>query len=453
MSAGNLALRQDGCSLNGPLIYAISVVPQVFPFSLSNGAVLIRRKTAARLKAAHGTKCQLNRKPRCGDRTIGHKADKSFFKSKRQWSKRKDTILECYLPPYLVKIATQKAPIFIVDAFAGPGKFDDGEPGSPLIICKSIQEALSKGLSIPVSALCIDDDRELFSKLHRTIEQFPFAEAKYGKFSDYIQDIQEKARDHSVFLYVDPWTVEGLEWDCMDRIFQHLSISNTSIEILLNFNAPIFVRRGLAALKLSIPESNPDIEDAEEIDAPIVTPPSIEKLNKVVGGDWWQNITKSSESFPKKVQNVTDGVCERLRNRFQEVCQHAIKALPHHVVPKYYLIFGSRHPDALILMNDQMVKSLRTLADLAKPKDPTLFEMRPIELVPDIEKMPPIILKHASQSTERGIVILNVIRECFGRFARKEIRGCIEKLLKDGKLRSETGKIRINDQVKIFAVT
>ena len=306
---------------------------------------------------------------------------------------------------------------------------------------------------MPVSAFCIEAHKELFSQLRRLIGQFPFAEAKYGKFGDYIKEIQKRARDHSVFLYVDPWTVEGLDWNRMDRIFQHLSISNMSIEILLNFNAPSFVRRGLAALKLAVPQSNPKIEDTEEIDAAIATPPSIARLNKVVGGDWWQNIAKSSASFPQKVQNVTDAVCKRLRTRFQEVCQHAIKALPHHVVPKYYLIFGSRHADALILMNDEMVKSLRTFAELAKPKDPTLFEMRPNELVPDVEKIPPIILKHASQPTERGVVILNVIRECFGRFARKEIRGCVEQLLRDGKLRSETGKIRINDQVKIFAVT
>lgn len=382
-----------------------------------------------------------------------HKANKSFFNKKRHWSKRKDKILECYLPPYLSKIATQRSPVLIVDAFAGPGKFGDGEPGSPLIICQSIRKSLSKGLSVPVSALCIEAEKELFSELNRLIQHFPFAEAKYGKFGDYIKDIQEKAKDHSVFLYVDPWTVEGLDWYRMDRVFQHLSISHMSIEILMNFNAVSFVRRGLAALKLAIPESNPEIEDAEEIDAPLVAPPSIERLNKVVGGDWWQSVLKSSASFPEKVQGVTNGVCERLSQRFREVCQHAIKALPHHTVPKYYLIFGSRHPDALILMNDEMVKSMRTLADLAKPKDSTLFEMRSIELVPDIEKLPPIILKHALQPTERGIVILNVIRECFGRFSRKEIRGLIEQLLKDGKLSSETGKIRINDTVKIFAVT
>jgi len=384
---------------------------------------------------------------------MGHKADKSFFNEKRHWSKRKDKILECYLPPYLSKIATQGHPVLIVDAFAGPGKFGDGEPGSPLIICQSIQKSLSKGLSVPVAALCIEADKESFSELSRSIEHFPFAEARCGRFGDYIQEIQEKAKDHSVFLYVDPFTVEGLDWLRMDCVFQHLSISRMSIEILMNFNARSFVRRGLAALKLAIPELDLEIEDSEEIDAPLATPPSIEGLNTVAGGDWWQNILESSSNFAEKVQNVTNFVCERLRERFQEVCQHAIKALPHHTVPKYYLIFGSRHPDALILMNEEMVKSLRTLADLAKPRDPTLFEMRPVELVPDIEKLPPIILKYTSQPAERGTVILNVIRECFGRFSRKEIRGCIEQLLKNDKLRSETGKIRINDQVKIFAVT
>ena len=382
-----------------------------------------------------------------------HKANKSFFNKKRHWSKRKDKILECYLPPYLSKIATQRSPVLIVDAFAGPGKFGDGEPGSPLIICQSIRKSLSKGLSVPVSALFIDAEKELFSELNRLIQHFPFAEARYGKFGDYIQEIQEKAKDHSVFLYVDPFTVEGLDWARMDCVFQHLSISHMSIEILMNFNARSFVRRGLVALNLAIPESDPEIEDAEEIDAPLVTPPSIERLNRVVGGDWWQSILKSSASFPEKVQGVTNGVCERLSQRFKEVCQHAIKALPHHTVPKYYLIFGSRHHHALVLMNDPMVKSLRTLADLAIPEDPTLFEMRPTELVPDIEKLPPIILKYASQPTQRGTVILNVIRECFGCFYHKEIRGSIEQLLKEGKLCSETGKTRINDTVKVFAVT
>lgn len=354
------------------------------------------------------------------------------------------------MPPYLAKIASQKAPILIVDAFAGPGKFGDGEFGSPQIICQSVEIALSKGLSVNVSVMCIESDEELFKDLTKSIESFSFATANHGKFGDYIDEIERQAKNHSVFLYVDPWTVEGLEWERMDRVFQHLNISNMSIEILLNFNAPIFVRRGLAALKLSIPESNPDIEDAEEIDAPFATPPSIERLNLVVSGDWWKTILSSTANFSSKVQDMTEGVCSLLSKRFKEVCYSPIKAQPHHTIPKYFLIFASRHPDALEIMNDQMVKSRNALAELAKPKDPTLFEMRSTDLVPDIETLPEVILKYVSKPTKRGIVILNIIRECFGQFAHKDIRGYIEKMLIDGKLRSETGKVRINDNVKIF---
>jgi hypothetical protein len=379
---------------------------------------------------------------------MGHKADKSFFQQKRPWSKRKDTILQRYLTPYLPKIATQGAPILIVDAFAGPGKFGDGELGSPLIICRCVDQALARGLSTPVSVMCIDTD--FFSDLYDSIKPFPFAEAKQGEFHKHLQEIERLARNHSIFLYIDPWTVEGLQWDQMDQVFKHLSVSRMSIEVLLNFNAQSFARRGLAALKLAVPKSDPAIEDEEEIDAPIVTSPSVMHLNNVVGGDWWQSILQSPLTFPQKVQQLADGICANLLVRFKEVCQHPIKAMPHHSVPKYFLIFGSRHPDALLLMNDEMVKSQRTLADLAKPKDPTLFEMRPVSLVPDIEALPMIVLNHVQKPTDRGTVILNVVREHFCKFAVKDIRTSISNMLREGKLKSETGKTRINDDVKIF---
>jgi len=86
-------------------------------------------------------------------------------------------------------------------------------------------------------------------------------------------------------------------------------------------------------------------------------------------------------------------------------------------------------------------------------KRQTVRNIAACDLVPDIEKLPSIILRHASQPTKRGLVILNVIRECFCQFSVKQIRGCIEQMLKEGKLKSETGKNRINNTVKIFAVT
>ena len=63
-----------------------------------------------------------------------------FFKRKRDWSKYKDLILDYYLGPYLQIVKQIRKPILVVDCFAGPGRFDDGQSGSPLIIAKHLQK-------------------------------------------------------------------------------------------------------------------------------------------------------------------------------------------------------------------------------------------------------------------------------------------------------------------------
>src|ERR1035441_10836024 len=65
--------------------------------------------------------------------------ESSFFDGKRPWSRIKDRVLGAYLPPYLRKLQRLPQPIVVVDCFAGRGKFSDGTPGSPLIICQQIK--------------------------------------------------------------------------------------------------------------------------------------------------------------------------------------------------------------------------------------------------------------------------------------------------------------------------
>ena len=383
---------------------------------------------------------------------MGHKADETFFKEKRHWSERKDEILKCYLTPYIAKVSRKKPPMIVIDAFAGPGYFEDGNQGSPVIIANVISDALSRNSQIQIRLLCIEKIKSLFDKLMNVVNKYQFAEAYQGTFEYYLPEIAEYAKRNTIFLYVDPFTVEGLNWNEMDRVFEHVDKSKMSIEILLNFNAATFVRRALSALALNVPECDPSVEDFEEIDIPIESPPTIGKLNEILGGDWWQQILKDKFTFPEQVERLTQELCKKLSTRFNEVCYHGIKALPHHTVPKYYLIFASPHPDALVLMNDQMVKSQRTLADLAKPIEPTLFETRSLDLVPDPEVLPQLILKYTKKPLARKEVIVAVIREVFCKYSYSEIRGSIESMLKRGLLQSETGKNRINDEVKIWSV-
>jgi three-Cys-motif partner protein len=375
---------------------------------------------------------------------VPHKADQSFFESKRPWSERKDLILSYYLKPYLPKVATVGRPILLVDGFAGPGEYGDGKAGSPLIMCSRVQGAAGT-LKVPVSVLCIEDDDNLFKLLQARISGFRFADARRGKFLDHLPEIAERAKTHSVFLYVDPYAIEGLEWEAMDRVFRHLHDSQMSIEILLNFSARMFARRGLSALQLAAPASD---EDADETGT--TEPPSISRLNKVVGGDWWQAILKQNTPFPGQVEQISKGFCGALRDQFREVCEHPVRAKWTDTVPKYSLIFGSRSEHALILMNEATIKSRNLLAETARPSEPVLFETRPVELVPDSATLPPLILACAENPLLRRHLVAAVIRRAFCQFTESEIKKAIGELLKRNRLTSETGKAKINDDVRVW---
>ena len=61
------------------------------------------------------------------------KDNSRFFEKKQAWSRVKDRLLLSYLPQYFQKVLKTRRPIFYVDCFAGKGRSDDGEPGSPCI--------------------------------------------------------------------------------------------------------------------------------------------------------------------------------------------------------------------------------------------------------------------------------------------------------------------------------
>ena len=88
-----------------------------------------------------------------------------FFQSKKPWSRYKDMILAYYLTPYLFKVSSLGKPVVVVDCFAGPGRFEDGTDGSPLIISKAVRQIAEKGKA--VSALFIEEKEEVLSEVTR----------------------------------------------------------------------------------------------------------------------------------------------------------------------------------------------------------------------------------------------------------------------------------------------
>lgn len=272
-----------------------------------------------------------------------------FFKNKRHWSEYKDLILSYYLTPYLPKVSSLGRPVVVIDCFAGPGRFDDGKDGSPLIIAKAISELAKKGK--PVSAIFIEENKKHYRNLELNITDFKgFCTARLDSFENSVAEIGRLARDNTVFVYIDPYGIKPLKFSQLASIYRYIQ-RGSSVEVLLNFNSPSFIRNGLAALKAeSLKEMEHDLSDEELSDIDRTMHP--EDIDAIAGGDYWREIIVANSTFQDKEAKCVDTYLAAMTQYFNGVCSYPIKEKYAHTIPKYRLIFGSRHPDGMLLIND-----------------------------------------------------------------------------------------------------
>lgn len=336
---------------------------------------------------------------------MGHQMDSSFFASKRPWSRYKDYLLESYLEPYIPKVNQLRKPILLVDCFAGCGVFEDGSPGSPLIIAKAVQRW--RAMDMPVSARCIEADPSNFEKLKKALAPHRrYVDAALGTFEETLPELERAAKQNTVFLYVDPYSVKGLQFDRMQRVFDQIQSSGSSVEVLMNFNVAIFMRWALAAVKRL--EGSPSDDDIETFaDNP---KESVERdvLSGIAGGDYWIEIATDQQlSFQEKLKSVSDEYVKRLLGSFNYVARYVVKERYRHSTPKYEMVFATRHSEGVRLMNDFMCQAHRKFLQ-SEFNDSTLFDLTPAS-----EEVVEADLHHA---------IIQVISEATSQPTRPEIQ-------------------------------
>jgi three-Cys-motif partner protein len=358
-----------------------------------------------------------------------------FFKEKKPWSKYKDFILGYYLQPYISKLQRYGRPIAIIDCFAGPGKFQDGNDGSPLIISKLIKDWREKH-KVNVVGVFIERKKEYYDELEVNLSPFKgYTSPIKGEFGNYIEKIAQLSDKNTIFVYVDPFGVKDLIFDEMEKIFKKVS-KNNSVELLMNFNCNGFLRWALKALNYDskTDEIDSDVENEE--------PCSIDDLNKIANGDYWQEIAISDISHEEKVENIASKYIEQLKQYFPFVNAYPIKDKLKNI-PKYYLIYATRHEDGLLLMNNTMCKAKE--AFLQKEfVEGKLFDMRPdseeksLDLlakhVIDVVRSKPYILR-------KDIKIACIRGGLFCKYCDSDYNNTIKILTKEGKIMQTPGKI------------
>jgi three-Cys-motif partner protein len=290
------------------------------------------------------------------------KDNRDFFKTKNSWSEIKDRLLGCYLKPYFQKVLYTRKPIFYVDCFAGKGKFDDGEDGSPRIALKvrndTINNTLARNAQIDTCFIDLNYADELKANIADYNNIKSSSKVIQGRYEEVIVDLLSKEQDKNIFLYIDPYGIKALDY----QLFKKFADTDfNSIEILINMNSFGFIRAGCCVLNVDFTndEALNSLEDLKEYEPTQVdkSSKSIELLNSIAGGDYWQSIIKN-----KRTGKINGYTAEKqfsaeykrhLRQNYAYVLDMPI-CLKSKQQPKYRMIHVSNHEDGCILMADNM---------------------------------------------------------------------------------------------------
>lgn len=362
-----------------------------------------------------------------------------FFREKKPWSRYKDLILDYYLEPYLEKVKRLRKPILIVDCFAGPGAFDDNELGSPLIILQRLRRLHESGYE--VTGFFIEANNELYARLEEnTRDSTVPIETRSGNFSKFVDEISDLARDHSVFVYLDPIKPSHLLFDEMRSVYEQLQ-TGQSVEVLINFMSWGFLRGvwGSVGHMMSLKKLKSEH-------------PQVLRFNQIAGGTYWQRIAfDDSLSQTERTDSLADGYASQLHRWFRYVLTYPIREKYETSYPKYHLVFGSRSHHAVDLMNRAVVKARREFIQ-AGFIEGFLFSNQPDKEVIRPEEIKKIIVetcRKLGRTDWTGLRISATIARP-SLYTDSEFNQAIKQAIKDGEIASDCPGTKIQENASVW---
>ncbi len=367
--------------------------------------------------------------------------DSSFFSEKRSWSKIKDRVLGTYMVPYLSKVKTLQRPILLIDAFAGPGRFEDGSVGSPVIICEAA-ERYAKGQYLAIFVNEKKKHHQLLSEeLSPLIEKGKVIPI-HGTAANLLSEVEDRLRDHTVFLYLDPFGLKGCEFSMIEPFLRRDKTFST--EIIINISVPTLHR--LAATKAVMEGRN---------DTPLIDSYN-NRLSQVLGGDYWKTILWDEFLQP---ESKADQVVNLYREQLAQYDLPYTGSCPVRErkgrAIKYYITFCSRHPDAMKLMNDIMCKAYNEYLYEIEMKG-TLFQNTGWRTFRSLDKLKETVLEMLPKRTQisRCDLWVDLVQDSFMRYVASEYIAAVANLVNEGKIDyiDVRGTGRLNDDSILFSV-
>jgi len=155
-------------------------------------------------------------------------------------TKAKHVILRKYLNAWLPKLTKWETRVVIIDGFAGPGIYSQGEEGSPVIALKAfLEHAYQAQMKAKVKYLFVEEDKKRCASLNQVLASMTIPDSVdisivneecLTALSDILDYLDEKQSSLApTFAFIDPFGV-NVPLDMISRLMSH-----PKCEVLITF--------------------------------------------------------------------------------------------------------------------------------------------------------------------------------------------------------------------------
>ncbi|MEV0066658.1 three-Cys-motif partner protein TcmP [Amycolatopsis sp. NPDC050768] len=278
-------------------------------------------------------------------------ASRDFFRERKAQAVFKHAILSRY-PVVFASKAGRGRPVVFLDGYAGRGEYEDGTPGSPLLLA---QKATRVSSFRQVRGIYVERNDEDYQNLKRVMEQQgrPQDLVLGGDLQNLLPDILPVTRGAALFAFLDPF---GTALDRNQLVRQLLNRPGSApTEVLLHISISTVARMG-GLLRKRREEGKP-LSVADE--------KTVAHANRFLGGDWWQKHFAPVAGV-KDQRRATDAALAVAAEyqagiRADARCKSLSMPIQHkpNQLPKYLLVLFTRHVDGLWWFADAVGKAGR----------------------------------------------------------------------------------------------
>lgn len=365
-----------------------------------------------------------------------------FFNSPKSWSKRKHRLLGKYLPPFSAKIGSWAKLIYCIDGFAGAAKYEDGSPGSPLMMAQLSNKCAAWSKPVHLKFINVESNPDNYSSLCSVTHQWEekgIVKNLPGEFSSHIPNIISEIGSAPAFFFIDPY---GPTYVRFTDLLPILKREQRATELIINFDADGLRRiADTMRTKTQTPQTIKTIKT------------NIGNVSDIVGSNAWEKAFANQElSTYEREDTLLKEYIKNLTRHDYHVAAYAIrKSIGQH--PKYYIVFCTRHRDGVVLMNSFIREEEdELLRETYDPSSYPLFasiqtDVIEAEVTQRRERLRSLLAPYLGTiaHTTRGELRKHFIFQHFGEFHDKDYNAVIQELVDACKLLPKHGRKRIND--------